>query len=343
MSQSEINFLVPSIDRSGPVTLVSNYVVALSRLCSSKTIKLFYLKNRDKSILYPDKITIKRFQLKDFVKCKDNLISICYLPDLVNFLLMMTNCCRTNKLKGITIVSSFDYFNLRFKFGKFKAKILFFIWIKLSQLLSNRVVLNHTMKRFYNRYDKHGIYDVIFHSLPNHLELKFKPKRESTTIKVIFVGSLDDRKNILALCNHVIKSSLYELTILGDGKYKIPILEFAKKNSKTIRYEGFQNDPQQLIQNHDVLALPSFSEGLPTVCLEAYYNGTPCIMSNIAVHRELAKLGFGVVFNHKTFKDFDTAVISLTENNQARNDKSPNKKFDHNINSKQLLALINEQ
>jgi glycosyltransferase involved in cell wall biosynthesis len=63
-------------------------------------------------------------------------------------------------------------------------------------------------------------------------------------------------------------------------------------------------DPETYVARADLLVLPSHAEGLPLVILEAASLGVPSLLSDIAVHRELARMGLGKTFRRHDFRDF---------------------------------------
>jgi len=58
-----------------------------------------------------------------------------------------------------------------------------------------------------------------------------------------------------------------------------------------IQVLGRREDVNQLYPLMDVFVLPSYSEGLPTVCVEAQSSGVPCIVSNTITHEIDMDLG----------------------------------------------------
>jgi glycosyltransferase involved in cell wall biosynthesis len=65
------------------------------------------------------------------------------------------------------------------------------------------------------------------------------------------------------------------------------LLEQARGRHDLIRVVGPTSNPQRYYHASDALAFPSRREGLPNVVLEALATGLPCILSDIAPHREI--------------------------------------------------------
>src|SRR5690606_13452220 len=69
-----------------------------------------------------------------------------------------------------------------------------------------------------------------------------------------------------------------------------------ERKSVVAIYHGSKDSPEDLLRAHDCLVLPSMSEGMPNVVLEAAACGLYLILSNIAVHQELTELVQGECF-----------------------------------------------
>lgn len=71
------------------------------------------------------------------------------------------------------------------------------------------------------------------------------------------------------------------LLLIGDGPLLRNIQEHTKKLhlEKVVVFMGLRNNPQDYYQAMDVFVLPSLSEGLPLVLVEAQISGVLCVMS----------------------------------------------------------------
>lgn len=74
-----------------------------------------------------------------------------------------------------------------------------------------------------------------------------------------------------------------QLVLVGDGPEE-PALRKQADNlgvSDSITFMGLRRDGQQIVGALDVMALPSFSEGMPNVVLEAFAYGTPVVATAV--------------------------------------------------------------
>lgn len=99
-------------------------------------------------------------------------------------------------------------------------------------------------------------------------------KLVNNTIKIVFAGSLNERKGAHLLPEIVLnldnKEVIYELTVAGDGEYFDLLSEGFNNNAKvTLVGHVEREEVLNILKRCDVLILPTKSEGLPNVLLEA--------------------------------------------------------------------------
>lgn len=101
--------------------------------------------------------------------------------------------------------------------------------------------------------------------------------------KLLFVGSLDTRKNILFLLNSMTSDPLteIELTIIGNGPLKDAV-ERATQLHNNISYLGTKtnDDVKKMMYKHDILVLPSIFDGWGAVVNEALNSGMRVVCSD---------------------------------------------------------------
>ena len=107
-------------------------------------------------------------------------------------------------------------------------------------------------------------------------------------LKLLYVGRLAPGKGLEFLIKSLSKINNYDfsLTIIGDGIVKNDLLELTKIYglSDKIIFKGHQNFSDGLLNeysSHDVLILPSFSEGLPQVIFEAMARGAIVVATKV--------------------------------------------------------------
>jgi glycosyltransferase involved in cell wall biosynthesis len=101
------------------------------------------------------------------------------------------------------------------------------------------------------------------------------------------VGRLGPEKGHRVLLDafHELRSRIpdAQLVLVGDGPEEPSLRRQAEalKLSGSMTFMGLRKDGQQIIGALDVMALPSFSEGMPNVVLEAFAYGTPVVATAV--------------------------------------------------------------
>ena len=140
---------------------------------------------------------------------------------------------------------------------------------------------------------------ILYNGINPILPLEVEEDNRSRTINLLALGRLNVVKNHLFMLK--VAKSLKEkhvpfhLFIVGDGDLKDEITEKIIELGlcDEVSMEGYCNTPELYLQRCDVFLMPSFSEGLPTVMLEA--QGYGCnIISSDRVTKE-CDLGLGLV------------------------------------------------
>ena len=121
----------------------------------------------------------------------------------------------------------------------------------------------------------------------------YKPIQDFSRIKFIQISSLEKRKGIFDTLNsfkHLTETyQNVELSLVGSGEQIKLITNFVEDNNlhSKIFVLGQRNDIKELLENHHILLLPSYDEGLPLSILEAFSVGRPAISTRIAGIPEL--------------------------------------------------------
>lgn len=113
------------------------------------------------------------------------------------------------------------------------------------------------------------------------------------------VGRFDDNKNHSLMLDIIatLKKDHYSFTwlFIGTGVNFDKVKEEIHRRglNEQVRLLGRREDLHRLYPLMDVFVLPSFSEGLPTVCIESQAAGVPCVVSD-TITREI-DMGLGMV------------------------------------------------
>lgn len=163
--------------------------------------------------------------------------------------------------------------------------------------------------KIYNRYYKitksvYPIADSRFQNIDIMKDAEFV-KVDYSTINFLYVGRLAYGKGLEFLIKSLakIKDFKFKLTIIGDGVLKGELMALVSfyKLSKMVDFRGHIYFGKELLNeysSHDILILPSFSEGFPQVVIEAMARGTLVVATRVGGIPDLIQDGItGFLFN----------------------------------------------
>ncbi len=137
---------------------------------------------------------------------------------------------------------------------------------------------------------------------------------------VAFVGRLIPEKGIKSLveasCSDEMRSRGIVFVLAGDG----PLAKYVEgATSHYLHWLGrcSVEDTSALLQQADVLCLPSRSEGFSTVLLEASASGTPSVVTDVGGARELIPdEEHGIIINSMKSRDIIYALCRLNDDRE---------------------------
>lgn len=142
---------------------------------------------------------------------------------------------------------------------------------------------------------------------------------KSTINRLVFVGRLSQEKNPMMLLEILRQISLHCLFI-GEGKMEKNLREYSNLYNLSSEFAGFQTAPWQLLQDGDLLVVPSLTEGDCLVLLEAIGRNIPVIVSDIPIFRRLNLPEIVYCENTEAFIDAINMNIKNIEAFNAKND-----------------------
>lgn len=135
--------------------------------------------------------------------------------------------------------------------------------------------------------------------IPNGISAQYFENQEAKTLnsflKLVSIGTLDDRKNFRQAIQAMVHLEDVSLTIIGDGPNKQELQkqidELALEDR--VRLYGPSSDVRTLLKGYDALLISSTHEGFSLVALEAMASGLPVIAPDLEGLNE-------VVINNRT-------------------------------------------
>lgn len=152
----------------------------------------------------------------------------------------------------------------------------------------------------------------------------FQPMNNNRENLILFVGALTQNKGgdllIKAFSEILDEFPLYHLTIIGEGPMLRVWTNLAAeiKISDHVKFTGqlSQGETAEYMRRSKLLILPSRSEGLGVVLLEALASGTPCIGAKIGGIPDVISPDVGSLFPSEDFKELAKCIRSLLQDQQ---------------------------
>ena len=121
---------------------------------------------------------------------------------------------------------------------------------------------------------------------PDNIETRARFGIDADDINVLFVGRMTREKGLHDLCEafRTLKDSNIRLHLVGEIDSKNPSAldpDMYGKLDKRIVYHGRVDGLERLFAVMDIVALPSYREGMPTVLMEAAAAGLPAVATDV--------------------------------------------------------------
>ena len=148
------------------------------------------------------------------------------------------------------------------------------------------------------------------------------PKKKKNTLKILFVGSMSQRKGLADLfaAMKLLKNEPISLSILGQPS--MPIEFYREKINEFNYYPPCSNKKvREIMKEHDALILPSIIEGRALVQQEALSCGLPIIVTPNAGGEDLIEKGItGYIVPIRSPNKIAESVLDLFEKRKSIND-----------------------
>lgn len=232
------------------------------------------------------------------------------------------------------------------------------LYLKLSDILA--VVNSNLAEEIKNEYGISGNVKVIFNGVntANFTDnRKTKGYSENGQYSLLFVGVLNGRKgefDLIRAMKIIVESyANIRLIIAGDGSARKAAIEMscALGLEKHINFIG-NIEPARLRDYYlkcDLFILPSYSEGLPKVILEAMASGISVIASDIPAHQSIIRNNVnGFMFKTGDVDNIAALVSDVLGNPEIRGKIATNgrslvlSKFTWDAVSKRLNSIYEE-
>jgi glycosyltransferase involved in cell wall biosynthesis len=185
--------------------------------------------------------------------------------------------------------------NFQFKYNQRLKKAL----INTDLLLT---ATSENQKRFKTDLKKDSLY-LPENGITAPLNLNLNKFQNPNPIELVFIGSIDGRKNLHLLLDalyHIKNKSNIHLNIVGDGPERSILEKYAERKqiSKILTWYGNikRNEVYNIIQKSHLHIITSINEGNPTTIWEAMSQGVPTLtLNHCGMHDTICnKCGFKI-------------------------------------------------
>lgn len=236
---------------------------------------------------------------------------------------------------------------------KFFGKILDNFYLPIALKKSNKIisVSKFTKKEIINFFPQYGQKIKVIYPGSDLKKILIKNKKKNKINYILFVGTIEPRKNILFIIKAFKKMlktkhkkiKLYFIGQRGWGNLNLNELIRNEKINHKVKWFSDINDKKlvQFYENSDLVILPSLYEGFGLPILEALNLNKKVLYSKKSPMSEIAK-NFGTSVN-------PNSIVSIAKGlSQALNKKPPNKNdlkkhlmfFSWKNSAKQILQIF---
>lgn len=312
--RADYTLIVPALDFTGPV----NVAVDIGRAAAEAgwRVRMLCLTGTASRQDLGFATEVRRFRLSDLWRLQGVIHTHCLRPDLLGLFLGWNR-----RATLVTTIHNFFLFDVGFDHPKRYTQIAWQLWKLALRRYDIVVCISRAMQRYYRRAlpDQPLAMAYNFRAspacepAPPHVLAWIQSRKQAGNTVLSFVGSLSERKNIAGLISALAGARSLSLVVCGQGplRERLEATVHELQLEDRVMFVGQVHAPASISCCTDALILPSFAEGFPLAVIEAAAVGTPTLLSNIAVHRELADLGFGCTFDHRRFTDLERVARAL--------------------------------
>lgn len=194
-------------------------------------------------------------------------------------------------------------------------------------------------------------------NIPNFVALKdydTTVHQESEKLRLLFFSRIEEKKGLEILFDALAMTDIpYHLTIAGEGgpQYIEKLKALSERNNidKNISWVGFQGANKfDILQQHDLLVLPSYDENFGNVVIESLSVGTAVVISKhvgLADYVEANSLGWVSEQDAASFSNFMKIINTDRSKLAAIRQQAPDrirKDFDENVLIRQYMDMYHQ-
>tara|TARA_B100000989_G_C19492070_1_gene450272 strand:+ start:296 stop:1306 length:1011 start_codon:yes stop_codon:yes gene_type:complete len=266
----------------------------------------------------------KKFFLSGFIY--DEIILPFYILKLKKFInvsgkLPILSVFFSGNILVNSVVYDFNYkFNRNF-FPNYWTYILRYIGQTLSVKKSKKLlcISKNTLidlRRFYNKWGKYYKTGSTINS-----PIKKNLVKKNT---LLFVGTLEPRKNIEMLIDYFNKIDGYKLNIVGKKGWNYKNIIDKINSNKNIIYHNYVSDRKliSLYESSEIFIFPSIYEGFGLPLADALHFGMPIFALDTDINREVLETNANYFLTFEEFKNCFNSVKKYPQSNKDNQEEN---------------------
>lgn len=166
--------------------------------------------------------------------------------------------------------------------------------------------------------------------------------RKSTPI-ITYIGRLEESKGIKLFIEMISSINIHSQSfkIYGDGPYKDQMIVYLQNIGKSEIYKGVVDNIEEVIDEVDIVVIPSFSENLSMVGVESLCHGKAIVASNVGGNPEIVEDGKnGYLFESGNSIDLTRKVEDILDSQKLAVFKKESRRlYEKQFDSERILGL----
>jgi glycosyltransferase involved in cell wall biosynthesis len=168
---------------------------------------------------------------------------------------------------------------------------------------------------------KNGIETQAFGPVDGYVDYRHEWGVDKSSVLITLVGYLEEIKGhrylLQALPDILRRHSNVVIAFVGDGVLRTALEAYVRENNLSghVIFAGWHEDVHRILAVSDILVLPSISEGMPFVVLEAMAAELPVVATRVGGIPEAVIEGqTGLLVEPASPQGLEKAIVSLLDN-----------------------------
>lgn len=296
----KILMVVPSLRKTG-VTEVIRSLILENNIEKKVVYELVALREgyREQKKIFEDLVKLHVFPSKTIFSLSQisqlNKLINKSKPDIIHFHGFNSEIyipwLKNKKINIIVTAHNMGKEDFVFTYGKLVGIVMSIVQKAIYRKIDCLIGVSDTVSKHYKRLGLSNVKTVYNGvSIPEKYQKMKLVKRHNSPVG-IYVGNLDERKNVELLLKVFSKFKNKQLFVVGDNPKNSKVLEQykAKYSDSDIHFTGRVNDVYHYLLKADYFISASLAEGLPMAAIEAMGMNLDLFLSDIPQHKELIK------------------------------------------------------